>query len=140
MFKTLTSQKIKEVCRSLIGAGKHVILLSGDWKGPYAVAVVVIDDIKASAEVHKTSADVWQVIDGNATFILGGSLLMPTEKISGELIEETIIADTITGGEPIKIFPGDVIDVPPGVPHQIDARGGRVELLINKINGVNVVL
>lgn len=136
MFNILTSQKIKEVCSAQKGAGKHVCLISGDWEKPYAVAVVVNDHIKAAAELHKNNADVWQVVSGKATFILGGQLSNSHGKTSEEDTSGNIIADEIVGGKSFLISTGDVIDVPAGVAHQIDATGSRVELIIVKINNV----
>ena len=43
-------------------------------------------------------------------------------------------ADEISGGEIGEVGEGDLIDIPAGVPHQIDAVGTRLELQIVKIN------
>lgn len=108
---------------------KKSVLLSGAWDGKYAVAVVVVDGIKPKAEVHEHAADVWRVEKGSGKFILGGTLVSPEAVREGELV-----ADTIEGGETFDVVPGDVVDVPPGVAHQIDATQGRLELLITKVN------
>ena len=41
------------------------------------------------------------------------------------------------GGESFLAKEGDVVDIPPGVPHQIDVRGGRMETIIVKISPKN---
>jgi mannose-6-phosphate isomerase-like protein (cupin superfamily) len=107
---------------------KQSQLLSGDWKGNYAVAAIVIDGIQPPAEVHMHAADVWIVVAGTPSFILGGNLESPTQVRDGEFV-----ADSITSGKKIHTKPGDVIDIPPGVPHQVDATGQRAEFLIIKI-------
>lgn len=112
-----------------IGHGiKKSVLLSGAWDGNYAVAVVVVDGIKPKAEVHEHAADVWRVEKGKGKFIIGGSLVLLETIREGELA-----ADVIEGGVVFDVEEGDVIDIPPGIPHQIDATGTRLELLIVKI-------
>ncbi len=108
---------------------KKAVLLSGDWDGKYAVAVVVVDCSKPKAEVHEHAADVWRVMKGSGKFILGGEMQNPEKIREGEWT-----ADEISGGEIVEVGEGDLIDIPAGVPHQIDARGGRLELQIVKIN------
>ncbi len=128
-YTVLEKDQIKKALQDMTGEGKKVTLLSGDWGGPYAVAVIAIEGVQPSAEVHEKSADVWCVLSGNATFILGGSLINAQEIREGEHT-----GDEIQGGTQMLVSDGDYIDIPPGIPHQIDARGERVELLIVKIN------
>ncbi len=90
---------------------------------------VVVDNVLPKAEVHEKSADVWQVLKGEALFIISGELENKTLHKPNEWV-----ADSIQGGREYSVKTGDVIDIPAGVPHQIDARGRRVELLIVKIN------
>jgi mannose-6-phosphate isomerase-like protein (cupin superfamily) len=107
---------------------KQSVLLSGNWKGNYAVAAIVIDGIQPPAEVHMHAADVWIVIRGNPMFIVGGTLEQPSEVRDGEFVSNGIVS-----GQELKAKPGDVIDVPAGVPHQVNARNQRAEFLIIKI-------
>lgn len=122
-------ERIKKAFKQIGGKGKQVTLLSGDWSGPYAMAAVSINKIKAPAEIHKNSADIWQVLAGQAVFILGGKLVAPKEVGIGEFA-----AETISGGKRIKVSAGDIINIPAGTAHQIDASNKRVKLLIVKVN------
>lgn len=107
---------------------KKSVLLSGDWKGNYAVAAIVIDGIQPPAEMHMYAADVWVVVRGNPIFIIGGTLNQPKEVQEGEFVSDDIVA-----GQELRVQPGDVIDIPAGIPHQINAKNHRAEFLIIKI-------
>lgn len=127
---TISDKKNISVQLANIGAGiKKSSLLSGSWGDSYAIATIVVDNIIPPAEVHKNAADVWIALKGKSSFILGGKLVKPTENSPGEFN-----AESISGGERREILPGDVVDIPAGIPHQIDARGSRAEFLIIKIN------
>lgn len=133
-YKIISNKENTETAFVAIKGAKTVKLLSGAWNGPYAVASVVLDDVLPDAEVHEHAADIWFVQKGGAKFILGGEL--PDKKMlrAGEWS-----APSIVGGEIRDVSEGDLIDIPPGVAHQIDARGTRIELLIVKVNSVNPI-
>ena len=129
MGQVIPKLQVEDAVASIGEGVKKSVLLSGSKEGPYLIMAVVVDDILPKAEVHEEAADVWQVVKGDAIFIIGGELENPTLHKPKEWV-----ADSIRGGTEYPVKPGDVVDVPPGVPHQIDARGRRVELLIIKIN------
>jgi mannose-6-phosphate isomerase-like protein (cupin superfamily) len=56
-----------------------------------------------AAQVHKTITEFYFVRDGSATLVTGG----------------TIVNQAIRGGVERVIKPGDVVFIPPGVPHAI---------------------
>ena len=56
-----------------------------------------------SAQVHKTITEFYFVRDGSATLVTGGA----------------IVNNAIRGGVERVIKPGDVVFIPPGVPHMI---------------------
>lgn len=121
------------VAASKMEPGKHVTLLAGDWKERFAVAQVILNDIMPEVEIHDTAADVFTVMEGAVLFTLGGTVVnqrahdtKPGEH-KGERIE---------GGTEIHATVGDSVSIPRGVPHQMDARGGRVVLHITKVNDV----
>ena len=132
VFKITKKAEIRRTARDIGTAVKQSVLLSGDWKGAYAVGVVVVDHQKGLAEVHEKSVDVWRVLNGTAKFTLGGALKNPQSTTRGELS-----SDAIENGEEFEVGEGDVIDIPAGVAHQIDASDGRIELLIVKINNLD---
>jgi mannose-6-phosphate isomerase-like protein (cupin superfamily) len=69
-------------------------------------------------EWHENQADVFLVQSGSATLLVGGTMVggevtEPHEKRNG----------TIQGGVKRKLSPGDVVRIPPQVPHQIMLDG-----------------
>jgi len=72
------------------------------------------------AEWHENQADVFFVQSGSATLLVGGALVgaqqvEPHEKRNG----------TIQGGVRRKLSAGDVVRIPPQVPHQILLEGSK---------------
>lgn len=127
-YKIIKSREVRRVAESIEPNIKKSVLLSGSWKGPYAIAAIVVDNIMPKAEVHKKHVDVWRIVKGEGKFILGGSLVNPEQVAENELV-----GDSIKGGKKVVVKEGDLVDIPPGIPHQIDARGKRLEMTILKI-------
>jgi mannose-6-phosphate isomerase-like protein (cupin superfamily) len=98
---------------------------------PNVSALLVRRDADGPPEWHETQADVFFVQSGSATLIVGGTLLngetvSPHEKRNG----------TIQGGVRRKLSAGDVIRIPPRVPHQLLLEGGReLNYFVIKIKG-----
>jgi mannose-6-phosphate isomerase-like protein (cupin superfamily) len=82
-------------------------------------------------EWHETQADVFFVQSGSATLLLGGTLVDgetvgPHEKRNG----------SIRGGIRKKLSAGDVVRIPPRVPHQVLLDGSPAfEYFVVKIKG-----
>jgi mannose-6-phosphate isomerase-like protein (cupin superfamily) len=82
-------------------------------------------------EWHETQADVFFVQSGSATLLLGGTMVNaetvgPHEKRNG----------LIRGGVRRKISAGDVIRIPPRIPHQILLEGSHeFDYFVVKIKG-----
>jgi quercetin dioxygenase-like cupin family protein len=63
-------------------------------------------------EVHEKETDIFHVIDGEATFITGGTM------IGGKVSRPNQLLGTdIKGGETHHLTKGDVIVIPAGTPH-----------------------
>ena len=65
-------------------------------------------------EVHADWTDMFVVQSGEATILIGGTVVDGKTTGPGE-----IRGTTSTGGEKHKLMPGDIIHIPAGVPHQI---------------------
>jgi mannose-6-phosphate isomerase-like protein (cupin superfamily) len=81
------------------------------------------------SELHARFTDVWYVLRGNARLITGGSLIDAQEIEPGELRGRGV-----SGGDLRRIRGGDVVVVPPGVPHWISAVEGEIVYLIVKVS------
>jgi mannose-6-phosphate isomerase-like protein (cupin superfamily) len=69
-------------------------------------------DKAGQVEVHDKETDVLHIIDGEATFVTGGTMV--GGKVSGP---NQHLGTDIKGGTPHHLTKGDVIVIPAGVPH-----------------------
>src|SRR5712692_1834993 len=69
-------------------------------------------DKAGQVEVHDKETDVIHVIDGEATFVTGGSMVGGKTTKPGQWL-----GTDITGGQTHHLTKGDVIVVPAGTPH-----------------------
>ena len=85
-------------------------------------------DAPGDAEQHEKAYDIVSITEGEATYVTGGVLKNSKQTGPGEML-----GGTIEGGETRQLKKGDVIVVPPGVPHWWkDTKG--VSYLIIKVN------
>ena len=82
----------------------------------------------AAAELHDASDDVYYVLDGSATLVLGGKLEAPKETDPGEWRSPRII-----DGKTVEIKKGDLVIVPRGTPHQRSTENKDFTMLLIKI-------
>lgn len=66
------------------------------------------------AEIHQTQADIFIVNNGEATLILGGTVVDPKTVKPHE-----IRGASIQGGTSRQLGPGDIVHIPANVPHQL---------------------
>lgn len=80
-----------------------------------------------TAEIHETESDVQISVRGRATSVIGGQLLNPEH-----LPRKQIRGSSIQDGLERALAPGDIMHIPPGLPHQllIDASVPYMYLLI----------
>ena len=79
-------------------------------------------------EVHDGSDDIYYVLDGEATLMLGGALVEPNQTAPGEWRSKTA-----TGGQKVAIKKGDLIIVPRGTPHQRTVTGKGFSMILIKV-------
>lgn len=81
------------------------------------------------AELHKVKADVMVIQTGTATLVTGGEVIDPVVTGPNE-----IQGSGIEGGVKRTVGPGDVIEIPAGVPHQFFlAPGTQITYLVVKV-------
>ncbi len=86
------------------------------------------NDTGRVAERHEKAYDVYYITDGEATYVTGGTLKDSKETGPGEML-----GGTIEGGQAMTVRKGDVVVVPPGVPHWWKETKG-ISYLIVKVN------
>jgi len=86
-------------------------------------------EVSGKVELHKIKADVIVIQTGTATLVTGGEMLDPKDTGPNE-----VQGSSIKGGVSREIGPGDVIEIPPGVPHQfLLAPGTQITYLVVKV-------
>ena len=80
---------------------------------------IVHRDADGQAELHKTQADVMVIQTGHATIETGGKVIDPKDTAPNE-----VRGSGIQGGVKHEVGPGDIINVPAGVPHQFFVEKG----------------
>lgn len=74
---------------------------------------------EAKVEVHRSYVDVFYIVQGSAMIITGGTIVGEDDKNPDEPR-----GTSIEGGQTHQLSPGDVITIPPGVPHLMkDVQG-----------------
>lgn len=105
--------------------------------GAYKVTIVVLRRIPSktpdSSLLHDRVTEVYQIISGAGMFETGGTL------VDGKPVDLTSEAagpstrGTIQGGESRRIGPGDVVVIPPGLPHRFSSLEGTITYLVTRI-------
>lgn len=127
-YSVIKKQDIEQAAGTVEKDVKKSVLLASGWDKKYAVAALVLDNVMPKVEVHENDTDVFRVVSGSGAFVLGGTATNLEKTGDGEWV-----GDAIEGGERVDVSEGDMLDIPPGVPHQFDVRGKRLELVIVKI-------
>jgi mannose-6-phosphate isomerase-like protein (cupin superfamily) len=82
------------------------------------------------AEVHETQADFFIVQSGQAVLVVGGTVVGGRTTGPGE-----IRGASISGGEKKDLAPGDIVHIPPKIPHQVLlGEGQRFTYLVVKVD------
>lgn len=71
-------------------------------------------------EIHEHWADIFVVLDGEATVVTGGHLVNESTKPDGEHR-----GTTIEGGTSVVVHKGDIVHVAAGTPHQTIVAPGK---------------
>jgi mannose-6-phosphate isomerase-like protein (cupin superfamily) len=93
--------------------------------GAYSINIRIVKESDAPL-VHASSADIWVTMEGSATAITGGQLVDGKKRPNVD--DEA--GSAIRGGVEQALKPGDMLFVPPGVPHGFkDIKGFRAYLI-----------
>ena len=116
-FEQWTADSLKQIDQTLkVEAGKNAHHVAVQRLGDFPNDLFMLSRREADGivEWHETQADIFFVLSGSATLVVGGTLVggdtvEPHEKRNG----------TIQGGIRRKLSAGDVVRIAPKVPHQI---------------------
>jgi mannose-6-phosphate isomerase-like protein (cupin superfamily) len=83
-----------------------------------------------SAELHQTQTDIMIVKAGNATLIVGGTMIAPRTVKPHE-----VRGTSLEGGKERELGPGDIVHIPSNIPHQLKiAAGTKFTYLVIKVD------
>jgi mannose-6-phosphate isomerase-like protein (cupin superfamily) len=126
-YLVMTGLSMEEAIKQLQSGNMTRNLMAGEGIGCRVFLQHEKDVATGQAEVHEGADDVFIIMEGSTTLILGGALDAPKQTQPGEWR-----AQNITGGKSIKLGKGDVVVVPRGTPHRRVSDGQEVTLMIVK--------
>lgn len=127
-FVVMTAQSVDDLQKSLQSENKTSELIDSAGM-QFRVAVQHEKNRSgAAAELHDASDDVYYVLDGSATLVLGGKLEDPKETDPGEWRSSRII-----DGKTVEIKKGDLVIVPRGTPHQRSTTNKDFSMILIKV-------
>jgi mannose-6-phosphate isomerase-like protein (cupin superfamily) len=89
-------------------------------KYPGSFTMLTVRNTSGGAELHEHYADIFFVVDGEATLTSGGSVVDPKTTAPGE-----VRGSAVSGGVEQKLGKGDVIHISPNTPHQLSIPRGK---------------
>lgn len=82
------------------------------------------------AELHQTQSDVTVVENGEATLVVGGTIVNPRTTAPHE-----VRGPSIKGGEKVALAAGDIVHIPINTPHQmLLAPGKQITYFVVKVD------
>jgi mannose-6-phosphate isomerase-like protein (cupin superfamily) len=81
-----------------------------------------------NAEQHEGATDIYFVVAGSGTVTVGGELESRRISRPGEY------TGPIKGGKPFKLQAGDILDIPPDMPHATVPDAGGMTYVLMKVN------
>ena len=84
-----------------------------------------------TAEQHEGVTDLYVIIGGSGTLVVGGTIenRQPIANRPGEYTGRPIL-----GGRTLKVKTGDVVNVPPNLPHASEGDAGGLTYMLVKVN------
>lgn len=112
LWNAQRAQEVADALEKRVGDKSIVYETMGTYKG-HSIYLVLRRKTGA-AELHETESDLQIGVRGKATFVVGGELVNPQR-----LPRKQVHGSSIKDGTSYPLAPGDLIHVPPGIPHQI---------------------
>ncbi len=130
-YKYWSAAELKGMAKSMapkVNAQKAALENLGDF-GPDR-AIMVHREGTGEGEVHETEADVIVVVSGSGTLVLGGTMPNSRNTAPGEVRAPAV--EGATGRQKMNV--GDVLHVPPKLPHQVVLEpGAQITYFVLKV-------
>lgn len=113
--------------------------------GKYNVGVGILrrnqpaSNAPQNAMVHHNITEVYFISDGSATMVTGGTAPSATPVAADNKIVRILTGPTSSGGVPAggvsrKVARGDIVIIPPNIPHGFTSIDGSVEYIMVRID------
>jgi mannose-6-phosphate isomerase-like protein (cupin superfamily) len=113
---------------ALVAAGK---MTNGEplvMQGPFRATMEWRNTAQRHVNLHKTDAEMFVVLEGSGTLLLGGILVNPKAAHSFPWEGPTLTAATVNGAKEYPVSKGDMILIPPNTPHTVSKVNGKLVL------------
>jgi mannose-6-phosphate isomerase-like protein (cupin superfamily) len=98
-------------------------------KYPHHYTMLAFRSRNGGGELHENYADLFYILDGNATVVTGGALVDRHASAPGE-----VRGSSVNGGSRQDVKAGDVVHIPAGMPHQmLVPEGSTVTYFVVKV-------
>jgi len=120
-FQVWSAAQLKEA-QSQLAAKLDADKFAGQGLGTYPKGSFMLAHREGNgkAELHETQDDVYLVQSGEATLVIGGSVVDPKT-----IAPHEIRGASIHGGQLKSLGYGDVVYIPAGTPHQLMVATGK---------------
>ncbi|MBC2666321.1 hypothetical protein H7F51_12400 [Novosphingobium flavum] len=81
-----------------------------------------------NTNIHETDAELFVVAEGSGAMLLGGQLVKPRRAGPNRWEGPTLIGEGVVGAHEVKVAKGDVIMIPPGMPHTVNKVNGTLAI------------
>ena len=129
-FVVKTKQQVSDIQKMLVAKPGNTNQDIAAAAGTQMRVAIFHDErrVDDNVEIHDGSDDIYYVLKGTATLMLGGVLDAPKEISPGEWRSKSA-----TGGQKVVIKSGDLIVVPRGTPHQRTVTDKNFSMLLIKV-------
>jgi len=119
------TQKLQE----LDGINKKALQFIQPVEKFYEAKLIRIDQQpEVLSEMHEQASDIYYITSGSCKLTLGGILIDKKDLGKGDWLGKGI-----EEGKVHEVKEGDIISIPPNIPHMIDIAGKAVSYIVIKI-------
>lgn len=92
---------------------------------------------------HNQVTEVYYIISGSGTLVTGGAMIAPRVEAADSATVKVLVGPSMSGrfqdGQSRKVGPGDIVIIPPGVPHGFSAIEDHVDYLSVRVDADHVL-
>lgn len=134
---TIKKEDFNKVVEKIKNSDKdhYLSLVPSEQLEHFILKAVHLENETIVPAIHTRSQDIYIITKGKALMTYKGELVEPY-KDDVEKDHETIRGKDIKNGETFEIKEGDIICIPPNVPHAVDATNSKITFITVKIDDI----